>query len=137
VLGSTRVLLSELERYDGGFFVACLCTPLPGEDLAGQLPRYRPTGLLARETNGDLALLLPGGGCGPPRRPPKPIAGCSAGASAAACYGSGRAASASISTSQAGSSRPATITAVAAGRISAKTSPCARATSRQCAASVM
>lgn len=59
VLGSTCVLLSELERYDGGFFVACLCTPLLGEDLAGQLPRYRPTGLLARETNGDLALLLP------------------------------------------------------------------------------
>lgn len=59
VLGSTGVLLSELERYDGGFFVACLCTPLLGEDLAGRLPRYRPTGLLARETNGDLALLLP------------------------------------------------------------------------------
>jgi AcrR family transcriptional regulator len=45
-------------------------------------------------------------------------------------------ASASISTSQAGSSRPATITAVAAGRVSAKTSPCARATSRQWLASV-
>ena len=59
VLGSTCVLLSELERYDGGFFVACLCTPLLGEDLARQLPRYRPTTLLARETNGDLALLLP------------------------------------------------------------------------------
>jgi len=59
VLGSTRVLLSELERYDGGFFVACLCTPLLGEDLAGRLPRYGPTSLLARETNGDLALLLP------------------------------------------------------------------------------
>jgi uncharacterized protein len=59
VLGSTGVLLSELERYDGGFFVACLCTPLVGDDLASQLPRFRPTGLLARETNGDLALLLP------------------------------------------------------------------------------
>lgn len=47
-----------------------------------------------------------------------------------------RTASASISTSQAGSSRAATITAVAAGRMSAKTSPCARATSRQWAGSV-
>jgi uncharacterized protein len=60
VMGSTGVILSELERYDGGFFVACLCTPLAGEDLAARLPGYRPTGLLARETNGDLALLLPG-----------------------------------------------------------------------------
>ncbi|MFF8841150.1 nucleotidyltransferase [Streptomyces sp. NPDC015127] len=30
-----------------------------GPDLADELPRYRPTSLLARETNGDLALLLP------------------------------------------------------------------------------
>lgn len=60
VMGSTEVILSDLERYDGGFFVACLCTPLVGDDLAAQLPSYRPTGLLARETNGDLALLLPG-----------------------------------------------------------------------------
>ncbi|MFC4003116.1 nucleotidyltransferase [Prauserella oleivorans] len=52
-------LLSERERYDGGFFVACLCTPLTGPDLAEHLPRYRPTSLLARETNGDLASLLP------------------------------------------------------------------------------
>ncbi|MFF8974451.1 nucleotidyltransferase domain-containing protein [Streptomyces sp. NPDC014995] len=52
-------LLSDLERYDLGWFVACLCTPLLGEDLAEQLPRYRPDSLLARETNGDLALLLP------------------------------------------------------------------------------
>jgi uncharacterized protein len=59
VMSSTRSTLSELERYDGGFFVACLCTPLLGEDLAGRLPRYRPTALLARETNGDLALVLP------------------------------------------------------------------------------
>ena len=59
VLGSVSSTLSELERYDGGFFVACLCTPLLGEDLAAQLPRYRPTSLLARETNGDLALVLP------------------------------------------------------------------------------
>jgi hypothetical protein len=39
--------------------VACLCTPLLGDDLAEYLPRYRPDALLARETNGDLALLLP------------------------------------------------------------------------------
>ncbi|WP_052847712.1 nucleotidyltransferase domain-containing protein [Streptomyces avicenniae] len=51
--------LSELERHDLGFFVACLCTPLLGPDLARDLPRYRPTPLLARETNGDLALALP------------------------------------------------------------------------------
>lgn len=42
-----------------GWFLACLCTPLLGEDLAERLPRYRPDSLLARETNGDLALLLP------------------------------------------------------------------------------
>jgi len=58
VLSSVATTLSELERYDGGFFVACLCTPLLGDDLAGQLPRYRPTSLLARETNGDLTLVL-------------------------------------------------------------------------------
>ncbi|MGW3030244.1 nucleotidyltransferase [Streptomyces sp. NPDC001178] len=52
-------LLSELETHDLGWFVACLCTPLLGEDLAEYLPRYRPDSLLARETNGDLALLLP------------------------------------------------------------------------------
>ncbi|WP_424892813.1 nucleotidyltransferase [Streptomyces sp. XH2] len=59
LLFSTRTLLSDLERHDLGFFVACLCTPLLGTDLAAQLPRYRPTSLLARETNGDLALVLP------------------------------------------------------------------------------
>ncbi|MFJ7997896.1 nucleotidyltransferase [Streptomyces sp. NPDC096310] len=59
LLTSTRVLLSDLERHDGGFFIACLCTPLLGDDLARRLPRYRPTSLLARETNGDLALALP------------------------------------------------------------------------------
>ncbi|RKN77746.1 nucleotidyltransferase [Streptomyces klenkii] len=59
LLAGTRTLLSDLERHDLGFFVACLCTPLLGTDLAGQLPRYRPTSLLARETNGDLALVLP------------------------------------------------------------------------------
>ncbi|WP_418962861.1 nucleotidyltransferase domain-containing protein [Streptomyces lavendofoliae] len=52
-------VLSELERHDLGFLVACLCTPLLGEDLAGRLPAYRPTSLLARETNGDLELFLP------------------------------------------------------------------------------
>nr|BFD83552.1 nucleotidyltransferase domain-containing protein [Streptomyces sp. Xyl84] len=53
-------LLSDLERHDLGWFVACLCTPLLGEDLAARLPRYRPDDpLLARETNGDLALSLP------------------------------------------------------------------------------
>lgn len=56
--GRARVL-SELERYDLGWFLACLCTPLLGDDLAEYLPRYRPDSLLARETNGDLALLLP------------------------------------------------------------------------------
>ncbi|MFG2618981.1 nucleotidyltransferase [Streptomyces sp. NPDC048507] len=53
-------LLSERERYDLGWFLACLCTPLLGDDLAEHLPRYRPDGLLARETNGDLARLPPG-----------------------------------------------------------------------------
>ncbi|MEU3713629.1 nucleotidyltransferase domain-containing protein [Streptomyces catenulae] len=53
-------LLSEVERYDLGWFVACLCTPLTGPDLGERLPRYRPTTLLARETNGDLFRLLPG-----------------------------------------------------------------------------
>ncbi|MFD0267678.1 nucleotidyltransferase domain-containing protein [Streptomyces sp. NPDC127106] len=52
-------LLSEQERYDLGWFLACLCTPLLGPDLAEELPRYRPDALLARETNGDLAALLP------------------------------------------------------------------------------
>ncbi|MFF9343827.1 MULTISPECIES: nucleotidyltransferase domain-containing protein [unclassified Streptomyces] len=59
LLFGTGTLLSELERHDLGWFVACLCTPLLGDDLAAALPRYRPTPLLARETNGDLALALP------------------------------------------------------------------------------
>ncbi|MGI5523788.1 hypothetical protein ACQEUX_23045 [Micromonospora sp. CA-259024] len=59
LLFSARTLLSELERHDLGFFVACLCTPLLGDDLAEKLPCYRPTPLLARETNGDLSLALP------------------------------------------------------------------------------
>lgn len=58
LLFSARRLLSDLERHDLGFFVACLCTPLLGPDLAEQLPRYRPTALLARETNGDLGAAL-------------------------------------------------------------------------------
>ncbi|AZS73263.1 nucleotidyltransferase [Streptomyces lydicus] len=53
-------VLSEPERYDLAWFVACLCTPLSGPDLAARLPRYRPTSLLARETNGDLFRSLPG-----------------------------------------------------------------------------
>ncbi|QMU75148.1 nucleotidyltransferase domain-containing protein [Streptacidiphilus sp. PB12-B1b] len=52
-------LLSELERNDLGWFVSRLCTPLLGDDLSDRLPRYRPTSLLARETNGDLAEFLP------------------------------------------------------------------------------
>ncbi|WP_016698318.1 nucleotidyltransferase domain-containing protein [Actinoalloteichus spitiensis] len=59
LLSSAASLLSDGERYDGGFFVACLCTPLLGEDLAERLPRYRPDSVLARETNGNLGSLLP------------------------------------------------------------------------------
>ncbi|MEV5357542.1 nucleotidyltransferase [Streptomyces sp. NPDC052693] len=59
LLYSRARLLSAPERYDLGWFVACLCTPLLGVDLAARLPRYRPGSLLARETNGDLHLLLP------------------------------------------------------------------------------
>ncbi|MFE4698047.1 nucleotidyltransferase [Streptomyces sp. NPDC056738] len=59
LLFSRTRLLSDLETHDLGWFVACLCTPLLGEDLAEHLPRYRPDTLLARETNGDLGLLLP------------------------------------------------------------------------------
>ncbi|MFD3515930.1 nucleotidyltransferase domain-containing protein [Streptomyces sp. NPDC058657] len=59
LLYSEAVLTSELERYDMGWFVACLCTPLLGSDLAERLPRYRPDTLLARETNGDLIDALP------------------------------------------------------------------------------
>ncbi|WP_330297783.1 nucleotidyltransferase domain-containing protein [Streptomyces sp. NBC_00503] len=59
LLHSKDQVLSEAERFDFGWFVACLCTPLLGADLAEHLPRYRPDSLLARETNGDLADLLP------------------------------------------------------------------------------
>ncbi|MFC3573767.1 nucleotidyltransferase domain-containing protein [Streptomyces yaanensis] len=58
LLFSRARLLSDLETYDLGWFVSCLCTPLLGEDLAEHLPRYRPDSRLARETNGDLALVL-------------------------------------------------------------------------------
>ncbi|MCX5195959.1 nucleotidyltransferase domain-containing protein [Streptomyces sp. NBC_00249] len=59
LLYGKETLLSERERHDLGWFLACLCTPLLGADLAEHLPRYRPDSLLARETNGDLALVLP------------------------------------------------------------------------------
>ncbi|MCF2530761.1 nucleotidyltransferase domain-containing protein [Yinghuangia soli] len=58
LLFGVGTLLSDLERHDLGWFVACLCTPLLGADLAAELPRYRPDALLARETNGDLGLAL-------------------------------------------------------------------------------
>jgi hypothetical protein len=59
LLVSRTRMLSALETYDLGWFVACLCTRVLGEDLAEYLPRYRPDSLLARETNGDLELFLP------------------------------------------------------------------------------
>ncbi|WP_371665658.1 nucleotidyltransferase domain-containing protein [Streptomyces sp. NBC_01241] len=59
LLVAAETVTSELERNDLGFFLACLCTPLLGEDLDARLPHYRPTPLLARETNGDLHLSLP------------------------------------------------------------------------------
>jgi uncharacterized protein len=58
-LASVTTVLSELERHDLGWFVARLCTPLIGEDLAARLPKYRPTSLLARETNGDIGDFVP------------------------------------------------------------------------------
>jgi predicted nucleotidyltransferase len=58
LLGRGRVL-DEGGRHCAGWWVACLCTPLLGEDLAEYLPRFRPDSWLARETNGDLARLLP------------------------------------------------------------------------------
>jgi uncharacterized protein len=51
-------ILDPAERYDLGFFLACLCTPLLGQDVARWLPRYRPTRRLARDTNGDIAAFL-------------------------------------------------------------------------------
>ncbi|MGW3685210.1 nucleotidyltransferase [Streptomyces sp. NPDC005125] len=58
LLFGADTLLSELESHDLGFFLSCLCTPLLGDDLTPRLPRYRPTSLLARETNGDLCRSL-------------------------------------------------------------------------------
>lgn len=58
LLAGAAELLSERERHDLGWFVACLCTPLLGADLGALLPGYRPTSLLARESNGDLAEAL-------------------------------------------------------------------------------
>jgi hypothetical protein len=52
------VILSPAQRYDMGFFVACLCTRVDGEDLAPLLPRYRPSLALARGTNGNIRRLL-------------------------------------------------------------------------------
>lgn len=51
-------ILDPAERYDLGFFLACLCTPLLGEDVGCMLPRYRPTRRLARDTNGDITAFL-------------------------------------------------------------------------------
>ncbi|MFI5544856.1 nucleotidyltransferase [Streptomyces sp. NPDC051815] len=59
LLRDKHAVLSEAERFDLGWFLACLSTPLLGADLAEHLPRYRPDSLLARETHGDLAALLP------------------------------------------------------------------------------
>ncbi|WP_067598476.1 nucleotidyltransferase [Nocardiopsis listeri] len=59
LLEHTDQILRPLTAQDGGFFVACLCTPLTGPDLAHHLPAYRPTTLLARQTNGDLHRVLP------------------------------------------------------------------------------
>ncbi|MEU6732441.1 nucleotidyltransferase domain-containing protein [Streptomyces physcomitrii] len=58
LMGRER-LLSPAERHDGGWFLACLCTPWFGTDHVPLLPRYRPSSLLARETNGDLGARLP------------------------------------------------------------------------------
>lgn len=51
-------ILDPAERYDLGFFLACLCTPLLGEDVGCMLPRYRPTRRLACDTNGDITAFL-------------------------------------------------------------------------------
>ncbi|MFD2400114.1 hypothetical protein ACFSVJ_29595 [Prauserella oleivorans] len=82
-------LLSERERYDGGFFVACLCTPLTGPDLAEHLPgtgrrpcsRGRPTAISRR--------CFRRGDCVRRERPPSTTAGRSVAASAGAWSGPG------------------------------------------------
>ncbi|MEO3784013.1 nucleotidyltransferase [Actinocorallia sp. B10E7] len=58
VLSDTGEVLSDLEHHGFGWFVACLCTPLFGDDLATILPRYRPISLLAREGIGGLGEVL-------------------------------------------------------------------------------
>jgi uncharacterized protein len=52
------VVLSRAQRYDMGFFVKCLCACVDGDDLAAQLPRYRPSRALARGTNGNIRRLV-------------------------------------------------------------------------------
>lgn len=63
------MLLSELERHDLGWFVACLCTPLLGADLAEQLPRYGPPRCSPARPMGTSATHWPAGVVAP-RRPP-------------------------------------------------------------------
>ncbi len=58
LLFSAGRLLSDAEHHDLGWFLACLCTPLSGPDLAERIPRHRPTSVLARESNGDLGPFL-------------------------------------------------------------------------------
>ncbi len=53
LLFSVRTLLSDLERYDLGFFVACLCTPLLGPD-AGQM---RVADVTGQDRSADPAIL--------------------------------------------------------------------------------
>ncbi|MGW6782076.1 MULTISPECIES: hypothetical protein [unclassified Streptomyces] len=43
LLHGKDAVLSEEERFDLGWFLACRCTPLLGADLAEHLPRYRLT----------------------------------------------------------------------------------------------
>jgi uncharacterized protein len=57
-LNEDGTTLSELERYDGGFFVACLCTPLLAPTWLASCRATAPPGCWP-ETHGDLALILP------------------------------------------------------------------------------
>ena len=72
LLYSTATLLSDIERHDLGWFVACLCTPLAGEDLAAFLPRYRPPRCSPGRRMATSATSSPAGGtCSPgPARTP-------------------------------------------------------------------
>lgn len=58
VLSSAAEIVSRRQRYDMGFFVACLCACVAGDDLAPRLPRYRPSRSLAKGTNGNIAQVL-------------------------------------------------------------------------------